>query len=84
MHSGELVVVGKNKIEIIIKSEHEPKWADMSFRHHHNHSPCDHGHCEEERDELEHKIHKHKRNEYILTITWKVAKSRIIDWRVHY
>lgn len=85
MQSGELVVTGKDKIEILL-GHHRPHKVHVKFKGGHNHVPCNPQHCDELMAQIKHHhlYHHEHHNEYVLAISWHVTDVRTIEWFVHY
>ena len=88
MHSGELIVVGRDQVDIPLhrlpsevhvrfKEEHE-----LHHRHRHHHVPCDPGSV----DSFECDVHYSNLvfGGFVLRINWSVSSVREIVWHVSY
>jgi hypothetical protein len=93
MQSGELVVTGKDKVEIDLGHRH-PKSVIVKFSDDCVIVPCNPRHHDELRWDVKNRHHKHPhdarhdhckhRDEYILTIKWHVTGVRTIEWVAYY
>jgi hypothetical protein len=83
MHSGEIIVIGENHIDIPI--HRYPCEAMVYFKehlHHHHHVPCDPGGDDMLWCEL-HASNLHLSG-FVLRIFWSVSRVREIVWRIYY
>lgn len=90
---GELIVVGHDKVEIVL-GHRPPKGLNVEFINEHMHVPCNPKHHDELKYELKniHESHPHDHrhehckheDEYVLTISWHVTGVRAIKWVVYY
>ena len=81
MQSGELIVIGKDKV--IIPLHGFPSAVKCYFRHNMCVIPCNPQHS----DSLEYEVlasHHHNHKGYVLSIKWSVSGVREIVWHVHY
>lgn len=76
--AGELVVTGKDKIDIRLR-HHQPEEVFVVFKDDHHAVPCNPHHF----DELEWELH-YKEGHYVLLIKWHVFGVREIFWAVRY
>lgn len=93
MHSGELVVVGNDKLEIELGNRH-PSRVMVKFQDHHVIVPCNPHHHDQLRWEVKnlHQHHPHDfrhdhchhNDNYVLIIKWHVSSLRVIEWFVFY
>lgn len=75
--SGQILVSGKNKLEIDLKYG-KPDAVIVEFKHKHTDIPCD-PHC----DVLEWALHE-KHHGFVLEIRWHVSNAREIIWGVNF
>jgi hypothetical protein len=83
MQSGELIVIGHNRVNITLHNW--PSEVRAYFRD----RPCDSVPCNPgNSDLLEYEVHvqksHHSHEKFVLTITWSVSSVREIIWRVQY
>jgi hypothetical protein len=84
MQSGELVVTGKDKVELQLGHRH-PDSVSVKFKGGHAHVPCNPKHHDELRWEIKtHHSHEHHHTEYVLVISWYVTDVRTIEWVAYY
>lgn len=75
MQSGELIVTGKDRVDI--KLHHQPNHITARFGDNCEPIPCD----PRDFDFLEYELH-HIDGRFVLRITWDVAQMRTIFWEV--
>ena len=78
MLSGELIVVGTDRVHINLHKHHHPERVSVKFKGHHEPHPCNPHH----HDELEWHIVLGEDDVYHLTIFWSVSATREIKWEV--
>ena len=79
MQSGELIVIGKDQVVILLHGM--PDGIKCRFRHEHHIVPCNPHHV----DSLEYEVRaNHHCKGYVLVIKWNVSGVREIIWHVHY
>jgi len=92
MQQGELIVVGADKVEIILGHRH-PKEVSVFFEGEPIPVPCNPHHDKlhwEIHNKHQHHSHDHKhdhckhQDEFVLIIHWNVANVRVIKWVVWY
>lgn len=93
MLSGELIVTGKEDVEIELGNRH-PKYIVVRFKDHHMMIPCNPKHHDHLKWEVKnhHQSHKHDRrhehcnheDRYVLKIYWHVTGVRHISWVVYH
>jgi hypothetical protein len=93
MQSGELIVVGKDKVEIILGHRH-PNHVAVKFISDYAHVPCNPHHHDELKYSIHNRHHHHKHDDrhdhgkhhdkYVLTIKWHVTGVRRIKWAVYF
>lgn len=77
MISGELLVAGKDEIEIELQHG-RPDAVIVEFRKHPQHIPCN-----PQQDRLEWEIH-HRHGKFVLLIKWNVVGTREVIWVVSF
>ena len=75
--SGELLVVGKNSLQINLRNG-KPDTVLVEFKGHPHHVPCNPHH-----DRVEWEIHE-KHYGFVLVIKWDVSSAREIIWAVSF
>ena len=75
--SGELLVIGKDSIQIELKKG-RPETVLVEFKGHPKHVPCNPHH-----DKLEWEIHR-RHHGLVLVIKWDVSSARAIVWAVSF
>lgn len=93
MQSGELVVVGNDKVDISL-GHRPPASVFVYFLNELHHVPCNPHHHDDLRYEIknhhQHHPHDHRNDhcrhedDYVLTIHWHVTGVRFIRWVVYY
>ncbi len=79
MQSGELIVTGEDKVEIVLRGE--PAQVAVKFKDTCVIVPCNPQHY----DDLEYEVVKHHhKHHYTLVIRWNVSGVREIVWTVCY
>jgi len=75
--SGELYVVGTDKLELAMKYG-KPDTILVEFKNHPHHVPCN-----PQTDELEWELHD-RHYGFVLVIKWSVSSAREIVWAVNF
>lgn len=93
MLSGELIVVGHDKVEIKL-GHRSPSGVVVEFTNECVHVPCNPKHHDELRYEIKNLHHHHPHDarhdhckhedDYVLIISWHVTGVRDIKWVVYY
>lgn len=76
--NGELIVIGKNSIEIFLVKR--PRRAKVDFKDECKIVPCD----PQQFDALEFRLFEKKRGKHFLEIKWDVSGSREVKWEVEF
>lgn len=77
--SGEILVIGKDKLELELEyGEPDAVIVEFNKHYHPHHTPCDPHH-----DKLKWEIHR-RHHGFVLIIEWHVNSAREIIWAVEF